>query len=243
MLPHPPRLGAFEKEDEMSTIPLFQGEESVEDLCLLIKSLHEEMSTVHRKVDVLLAIKTDNTEALREMVASGPALDVMPFEDEAAPVVTQSQYDEMSWADRLDRLAKAKCPQCDRRAYSKEVVEAEFGYRTMEDGKVIVQSWCRECRKLEQATSPRKKPTFWSKQCPIAKAHNSTVQTARKNIKSLKAKLETKLSPSERAAVEARLAAEQQVEKRHKGFYNARIIELGYVHPNKAKRAAAKAAK
>ena len=141
----------------MSTIPLFQGDESVEDLCLLIKSLHEEMSTMHRKVDVLLAIKTDNTEALREMVASGPALDVVPFEDEAAPVLTQSQYDEMSWADRLDRLAKAKCPQCDRRAYSKEVVEAEFGYRTMEDGKVIVQSWCRECRALEQATSPRKK--------------------------------------------------------------------------------------
>lgn len=148
----------------MSTIPLFQGEESVEDLCLLIKSLHEEMSTMHRKVDVLLAIKTDNTEALREMVASGPALAVVPNEDEAtpvveeaAPVLTQSKYDEMSWADRLDRLAKAKCPQCDRRAYSKEVVEAEFGYRTMEDGKVIVQSWCRECRALEQATSPRKK--------------------------------------------------------------------------------------
>ncbi len=71
----------------MSTIPLFQGDESVEDLCLLIKSLHEEMSTVHRKVDVLLAIKTDNTEALREMVASGPALAVVPFEDEATPIV------------------------------------------------------------------------------------------------------------------------------------------------------------
>jgi len=131
-----------------------QIDESVEDLCLLIKSLHEEMSTVHRKVDVLLAIKTDNTEALREMVASGPALDVVPFEDEGTPVVTQSQYDEMSWADRLDRLAKAKCPQCDRRAYSATAVEEQFGYRTMYDGTVRVQSWCRECRK----TAPTKAP-------------------------------------------------------------------------------------
>lgn len=87
----------------MSTIPLFESDDSVEDLCLLIKGLHEEMSTVHRKVDVLLALHTNNTEALRDMVAAGPEL-VVPFEDEAAPVVEavekksiaelQAAYDE-----------------------------------------------------------------------------------------------------------------------------------------------------
>ena len=149
----------------MSTIPLFQGDESVEDLCLLIKSLHEEMSTVHRKVDVLLAIKTDNTEALREMVASGPALDVVPFEDEttpvveeAAPVLTNEQYAAMSWPTRLDRLAKAKCPHCDRRAYSEQAVEEQFGHRNMGDGTVRVQSWCRVCRSEERKTAPTKAP-------------------------------------------------------------------------------------
>jgi len=94
---------------------------------------------------------------------------------------------------------------------------------------------------VQDEPSPRKKPTFWSKMCPIAKAHSKTVQSARKMQKQLKAKLETKLSPSERAAYETRLIAEQQVESKHKSFYNTRIAELGYVHPNKAKRAAAKA--
>jgi hypothetical protein len=139
MLPHPPRLGAFEKEDEMKPIPLFESDESVEDLCLLIKSLHQEMSTMHRKVDVLLALKTDNTEALREMVVAGPALDVVPNEDEGTPVV--------SWPTRLDKLCMAKCPRCERRAYSANNVEQQFGYRNMGDGTVRVQSWCRVCRR------------------------------------------------------------------------------------------------
>jgi len=121
----------------MSTIPLFQGDESVEDLCLLIKSLHEEMSTMHRKVDVLLAIKTDNTEALREMVAAGPALSVVPNEDEAMPVVHT-------------------CPTC-RKTATAETIEELFGYRTPAGQDTINQSWCRECRALERATSPRKK--------------------------------------------------------------------------------------
>jgi predicted nucleic acid-binding Zn-ribbon protein len=32
-----------------------------------------------------------------------------------------------------------------------------FGYRTPTGRDTIVQSWCRKCRALEQATSPRKK--------------------------------------------------------------------------------------
>ena len=127
----------------MSTIPLFQGDESVEDLCLLIKSLHEEMSTVHRKVDVLLAIKTDNTEALREMVATGPAL-VVPNEDEAVPVVDE-------------KTVLASCPVCKHTVYDEYDVEQDFGYRTPTGRDTIVQSWCRKCRTLEQVTSPRKK--------------------------------------------------------------------------------------
>ena len=122
----------------MSTIPLFQSDDSVEDLCLLIKGLHEEMTTVHRKVDVLLALHTGNTEALRDMVATGPVL-VVPNEDEAAPVV-------------------ATCPCCSKTATA-ETVEDLFGHRRMHptDTETRVQSWCRECRIAEQATSPRKK--------------------------------------------------------------------------------------
>ena len=220
----------------------------------LVETLHAKVDDLERKLDaqlkrnetiswqlhaIILHLTGDRAALTAFVMASEPT--VVPNEDEAMPVLTQSQYNAMSEAERLDRLAKAKCPQCDRRAYSEQTVESEFGYRTMADGKTIVQSWCRECRKLEQATSPRKSPTYWSKMCPIAKAHSKTVQSARKMQKQLKAKLETKLSPSERAAYETRLTAEQQVESKHKSFYNTRIAELGYVHPNKAKRAAAKA--
>ena len=63
---------------------------------------------------------------------------VVPNEDEAMPVL-------------------ACCPTCDTKAYTEAGIEDFFGWRKMEDGKTIRQSWCRECRKLEQATSPRKK--------------------------------------------------------------------------------------
>jgi len=167
----------------MSQLKLIANDESAEDLCELIKALHTEMvemrAELQRGFDVLLAVKGDDTEALRAMIVSAPAA-VVPFEDEAAPVVK---------------------------------------------------------------TNPRKKPTYWSKMCPIAQAHNAAVMTSRKKLKKLKAKLETHLSPSERAETESRLLAEQQIESKHKGLYNTRIAELGYVHPNKAKRAAAKATK
>jgi hypothetical protein len=133
MLPHPPRLGAFEKEDEMKPIPLFDGDESVEDLCMLIKSLHDEMSTMHRKVDVLLAF-------------TSPALSVVPNEDEAMPV-TESET----------RLAY--CKQCSMTAYTDADVERFFGWRTPAGRPTIVQSWCRECRKLGKL--PDSVTKFW----------------------------------------------------------------------------------
>ena len=204
----------------------------------LVETLHAKVDDLERKLDaqlkrneaiswqlhaIILHLTGDRAALTAFVMASEPT--VVPNEDEAMPVL-------------------ASCPCCEHKeATTAEQVEELFGYRTMADGKTIVQSWCRECRGLEGKTSPRKKPTFWSKMCPIAKAHSKTVQSARKMQKQLKAKLETKLSPSERAAYETRLAAEQQVESKHKSFYNTRIAELGYVHPNKTKRAAAKATK
>lgn len=45
----------------------------------------------------------------------------------------------------------AKCPCNDRGcttpiAHGREEIERLFGYRTMDDGKVIPQSFCRACR-------------------------------------------------------------------------------------------------
>ena len=217
---------------QMKLIANSQDEWTVKEL---VETLHAKVNDLERKLDaqlklndsiqwhlhaIVLHLTGDRAALTAFAMASEPT--VVPNEDEAMPVL-------------------ASCPSCDTKAYTEAGIKDFFGWRKMEDGKTIRQSWCRECRKLEQATSPRKKPTFWSKMCPIAKAHSKTVQSARKMQKQLKAKLETKLSPSERAAYETRLTAEQQVESKHKSFYNTRITELGYVHPNKAKRAAAKA--
>jgi hypothetical protein len=91
-------------------------------------------STLHA---VVLRI-TDQGAALdTHVLAMEPT--VVPNEDEAMPVL-------------------ASCPCCEHKeATTAEQVEELFGYRTMADGKTIVQSWCRECRGLEGKTSPRKK--------------------------------------------------------------------------------------
>jgi len=49
-------------------------------------------------------------------------------------------YSEDKWAE---------CPRCKKHADGKEEIDSLFGYRTMEDGKVIPQSHCRQCRKEE----------------------------------------------------------------------------------------------
>jgi len=51
----------------------------------------------------------------------------------------------------------ACCPNCNHTVYDEYDVEQEFGYRTPAGRETIVQSWCRQCRALEAATSPRKK--------------------------------------------------------------------------------------
>jgi hypothetical protein len=40
----------------------------------------------------------------------------------------------------------AVCPHCGKKAVDRDEIEKKFGYRNMGDGRVIVQSWCRECR-------------------------------------------------------------------------------------------------
>jgi len=99
--------------------------------------IEHKLDSMNRKIDALLAAKTDDQPALLAMVAAGPAL-VVPNEDEAMPVL-------------------ASCPTCGTTAYTDADVERFFGYRTPAGRETIVQSWCRECRALEAATSPRKK--------------------------------------------------------------------------------------
>ena len=104
--------------------------------------IEHKLDSMNRKLDALLAAKTDDQTALLAMVAAGPAL-VVPNEDEAMPVV--------------DETLLASCPTCGTTAYTDADVERFFGYRTPAGRETIVQSWCRGCRALEAATSPHKK--------------------------------------------------------------------------------------
>lgn len=84
---------------------------------------------------------TDQGAALNtHVLAMEPT--VVPNEDEAMPVV-------------------ASCPQCDTKAYTEAGIADFFGWRTMADGKTIVQSWCRECRSSgKHKTEPVVQPTI-----------------------------------------------------------------------------------
>ena len=109
----------------------------------MLERMEHKVDCLNRKMDALLAAKTDDQPTLLAMVAAGPALEVVPNEDEAMPVV--------------DETLLASCPPCGTTAYTDGEVELFFGYRTPAGRETIVQSWCRECRALEAATSPRKK--------------------------------------------------------------------------------------
>lgn len=118
----------------------------------LVETLHAKVDDLERKLDaqlkrnetiswqlhaIILHLTGDRAALTDFVMASEPT--VVPNEDEAMPVL-------------------AFCPCCEHKeATTAEQVAELFGYRTMADGKTIVQSWCRECRGLEQATSPRKK--------------------------------------------------------------------------------------
>ena len=118
----------------------------------LLETLHAKVDDLERKLDaqlkrneaiswqlhaIILHLTGDRAALTAFVMASEPT--VVPNEDEAMPVL-------------------ASCPCCEHKeATTAEQVEELFGYRTMADGKTIVQSWCRECRGLEGKTSPRKK--------------------------------------------------------------------------------------
>ena len=40
----------------------------------------------------------------------------------------------------------AECPCCGKKANSLNEIESKFGWRTMENGETIPQSYCRDCR-------------------------------------------------------------------------------------------------
>ena len=110
----------------------------------MLERMEHKVDCLNRKMDALLAAKTDDQPTLLAMVAAGPALEVVPNEDEAMPVAEP-------------KLGYAYCRTCELQARTAAEVERDFGYRTPAGRETIVQSWCRECRALEQATSPRKK--------------------------------------------------------------------------------------
>ncbi|GFP76386.1 hemagglutinin [Clostridium fungisolvens] len=50
----------------------------------------------------------------------------------------------------------AECPCCNKIAKGEADIEEDFGYRTMNNGKIIPQSYCRECRSAHcEAGNPK----------------------------------------------------------------------------------------
>ena len=95
-----------------------------------VDRIQQDQEHMFRMLATVLAAVKDDPETLHKLVRG---LSVVPFEDEAEPVV-----------EPLPVLAH--CHTCDKNAYTEEEVEERFGYRTPAGRKTIVQSWCRECR-------------------------------------------------------------------------------------------------
>jgi hypothetical protein len=107
----------------------------------LVETLHAKVDNLEQKLDaqlklndsiqwhlhaIVLHLTGDRAALTAFAMASKPT--VVPNEDEAMPVL-------------------ASCPCCEHKEATTAVrVEELFGYRTMANGKTIVQSWCRECR-------------------------------------------------------------------------------------------------
>jgi hypothetical protein len=115
----------------------------LEEMMTVLETVADRLTDMHlsnnRQFDelkALVAVRAGDQLPLFAVAAAAPA-SVVPNEDEAMPVL-------------------ASCPTCGKTVYDEYDVEQEFGYRTPSGRETIVQSWCRECRALEQATSPRK---------------------------------------------------------------------------------------
>jgi hypothetical protein len=190
VLPHPPRLGAFEKEDEMNdNSEMMKMLETIADRLVDIHlSNGRQFDELNRKLEALLAVEAGDQLPLFAIAAAAPA-SVVPNEDEAMPVV-----EEMP------------------------VLAGKDKKRT------------------------KKSPTPWSKMCPKAEAFAAAVTRAKNQIPPLQYRLDNdQLTPSERADLQRRVDTLTTKGKAAKKEYNARIKELGYVHPpsksGKAKKA------
>jgi hypothetical protein len=148
---------------QMKLITDSRAEWTVKDL---VETLHAKVDDLERKLDaqltvnasiqwhlnaIILHLAGDRAALTAFVMASEPT--VVPNEDEAMPV---AEDDETPWPVDT-RPILACCPTCGMTAYTEGAVEHAFGYRTPADRETIRQSWCRRCRALEQATSPRKK--------------------------------------------------------------------------------------
>ena len=190
----------------------------------LLETMHEKVNDLERKLDaqlklndsiqwhlhaIVLHLTGDRAALTAFVMASEPT--VVPNEDEAMPVL-------------------ASCPQCDTKAYTEAGIADFFGWRTMEDGKTIVQSWCRECRSTgKDKTNPRKRntATLWSKMdaqaCAFAKAYTQ----ARNEMMQYKVKLDNEsLAPSVRAHLQTKYETKRLEQAAHKSEYNKRVAVL-----------------
>ena len=125
----------------------------LEEMMTVLETVADRLIDMHlsynRQFDelkALVAVGAGGQLPLFAVAAPAPA-SVVPNEDEAMPVAEPATRS----------YALASCPTCDTEAYTEAGIERFFGYRTPAGRPTIVQSWCRECRALEQATSPRKK--------------------------------------------------------------------------------------
>ena len=55
----------------------------------------------------------------------------------------------MPYGINADGKQYAECPRCKKVANGRTEIEYQFGYRTMEQGNVIPQLHCRQCRSEE----------------------------------------------------------------------------------------------
>jgi hypothetical protein len=186
VLLHPPRLGAFEKEDEMSNnSEMMKVLETIADRLV---DMHLSNNRQFDELKALLAVRAGDQLPLFAVAAAAPA-SVVPNEDEAMPVVEELH-----------------------------VLAGKDKKRT------------------------KKSPTPWSKMCPKAEAFAAAVTSAKNQISPLQYRLDNdQLTPSERADLQRRVDTLTTKAKAAKKEYNARIKELGYVHPpskpGKAKKA------
>ena len=137
----------------------------------LLETMHEKVNDLEQKLESMHDYNKARFEAMQSMLQAivlritdpGAALythvlamepTVVPNEDEGMPVVA-----DPSWQ------GPACCPQCDTKADTLTDIADFFGWRKMENGKTIVQSWCRECRssgkhKTEPVAEPVVEPVI-----------------------------------------------------------------------------------